>query len=499
MFFVCLFVYSLFVLEETKLLTFVPDGDVTKMVLGAQREDEDEDPASLAPNATEESVPHARVRRAIFSKPPLDPQQSNAMDSAGADGRSDSQTNQDSGGVISRSPSGRATATAGGEAGRPSNTEVVTSSDKETTPTQTRKATGTPDRESITLSKEKSEPSNEEVSGKTDVSATLSKGATEKDENVGLLSEEATVDKANGDQSAGVPGDGDLGSADKGSQGAVKREGAEQTPTTVAHASGAVSREQRPARGLTGTPHQTKPVSVPSEQAEPATQQEVAVKAPGVVTGGAAKSAQSQETEKPKLTKPVFKLGAEGNYKLYVNQYFTTSLALNKYQHMEQRDRKRSVAKFCPLYDFKWTGEPFGNKDTILNALRCSIVALEGSIPTAFMHPAWPVQRSTWVRAVHSSATPCDFAASLNFLLDLIKPICFLPVWREAVGHLKFGRIPVENRGAPKKKEHKDDADDEEEEVRDIGEDAPRCLSMSWNSVTSYNQNIFVLPGIVVS
>ena len=49
-------------------------------------------------------------------------------------------------------------------------------------------------------------------------------------------------------------------------------------------------------------------------------------------------------------------LGQEGNYKLYKNQYTTNSLALNKHQHNEERDRKRYLShKFSltPASEFK--------------------------------------------------------------------------------------------------------------------------------------------------
>ncbi|XP_048576210.1 nucleosome-remodeling factor subunit BPTF isoform X2 [Nematostella vectensis] len=164
-------------------------------------------------------------------------------------------------------------------------------------------------------------------------------------------------------------------------------------------------------------------------------------------------------------TGPFFRLGEERNFTLYVNQFSINPQALNKHQHGEYRERKRAVNnKFCTTsMEFKWTHEIFGSKEVILNTLRSTIVSLENNIPTAFMHPVWPLQRSTWVRAVHISEKPLEFAAALSFLETLIKPVCFIPAWTEAHGHTGMHRALVETKAekAQKKRDHKD----EEEEV----------------------------------
>ena len=174
---------------------------------------------------------------------------------------------------------------------------------------------------------------------------------------------------------------------------------------------------------------------------------------------------------------PVFRLGSEANYSSYVNQFTSNPLALTKQQQLEQRDKKRSVTNKFSLVDYKWHGDVSGSKDVILNTLRFSIVGLENSIASTFMHPSWPVQRSTWVRAVHLSKTPKEFAAALSFLESSIRPICYLPVWNDAVGHVELHRMVSEAKQAgTKKKDHKEEEEEPELEHKGFGECMLFCL-----------------------
>lgn len=158
---------------------------------------------------------------------------------------------------------------------------------------------------------------------------------------------------------------------------------------------------------------------------------------------------------------PFFRLGMEDNFSGYVNHFATDPLALNRQQHLENKERRRAVSnKFSVFHEFKLSGEIFGPKDVILTTLRCSIVNLENNIPAAFMHPVWPIQRSTWVRAVHLATTPVEFAAALCFLEGFIKPVCFLPVWNDSLGHTELHRAIVETKAEKKKREHKEEEED---------------------------------------
>ena len=179
----------------------------------------------------------------------------------------------------------------------------------------------------------------------------------------------------------------------------------------------------------------------------------------------------SVPTAKQEVEEPVFRLGSEANYSSYVNQFTSNPLALTKQQQLEQRDKKRSVTHKFNLNEVKWHGEVCGSKEVILNTLRFSIVSLENSIASSFMHPTWPVQRSTWVKAVHLSKTPQEFAAALSFLESSIRPICYLSVWNDAVGHVELHRVMSEARQvAAKKKEHKEEEEEPELESKGFGE-----------------------------
>lgn len=59
----------------------------------------------------------------------------------------------------------------------------------------------------------------------------------------------------------------------------------------------------------------------------------------------------------------LYRLGCDGKYKNYVNQYSTNALALNKLQHNEERDKRRHLSHKFSLTsnaDFKWNGVLYG-------------------------------------------------------------------------------------------------------------------------------------------
>lgn len=185
----------------------------------------------------------------------------------------------------------------------------------------------------------------------------------------------------------------------------------------------------------------------------------------------------SVATAKQEVEEPVFRLGSEANYSSYINQFTSNSLALTKQQQLEQRDKKRSVTHKFSLNEFKWHGEVCGSKEVILHTLRFSIVGLENSIATTFMHPSWPVQRSTWVRAVHLSKTPQEFAAALSFLQSSIRPICYMSVWNDAVGHVELHRVMSEARQVgTKKKDHKEEEEEPVLEHKGFGVYMSFCI-----------------------
>lgn len=91
-----------------------------------------------------------------------------------------------------------------------------------------------------------------------------------------------------------------------------------------------------------------------------------------------------------------FRLGQEGKYRVYQNQYSTNALALSKLQHREDHDKRRHLAhKFCltPAGDFKWSGSVHGSKVLTISTLRLTIIQLENNIQAPFLHPNWASHR----------------------------------------------------------------------------------------------------------
>lgn len=127
----------------------------------------------------------------------------------------------------------------------------------------------------------------------------------------------------------------------------------------------------------------------------------------------------------------------DGGYKQYVNQYTTQTLALNKHQHNEERDKRRYLShKFSltSLSEFKWNGTTNGNKIMTVSTLRLSLAQLESSLASPFLHPNWQLHRQSWLKALHHCTKPEDFSQALSILEHVIKPVLLLPVWHEALG-----------------------------------------------------------------
>lgn len=130
-------------------------------------------------------------------------------------------------------------------------------------------------------------------------------------------------------------------------------------------------------------------------------------------------------------------LGMENNFKTYQNQYSSNTLALNKHQHNEERDKRRYLShKFSltQLSEFKWNGAVVGRKNLVINTLIMTITQLENNIPSAFLHPHWPLHRQNWSNAVQLCRSPADFGLALSILEACMKPVLFNPVWTEALG-----------------------------------------------------------------
>lgn len=167
----------------------------------------------------------------------------------------------------------------------------------------------------------------------------------------------------------------------------------------------------------------------------------------------------------------LYKLGMDNSFKSYVNQYTTNTIALNKLQRNEERDKKRHLSHKFALsqnIDFKWIGSLTGTRALLVQTIRQTIQQLESSIQAPFMHTNWPLLRKPWTTAVSSCVNPRDFARALIALQACIKSVVFANVWHEQLGHVKLQRVTALEREEKKRhdKKEKKDKEDEEEKNR---------------------------------
>ncbi|XP_061888710.1 nucleosome-remodeling factor subunit BPTF-like [Entelurus aequoreus] len=172
-------------------------------------------------------------------------------------------------------------------------------------------------------------------------------------------------------------------------------------------------------------------------------------------------STRSKDVVMKGLICQFFKLGQEGKYRVYHNQYSTNTLALNKHQHREDHDKKRHLShKFCltPAGEFKWNGSIHGSKLITISTLRLTIIQLENNVPSPFMHPNWASHRTNWIKAVQMCSKAREFALALAILECAIKPVATMPVWKDSLGHTRLNRMTSmerEEKEKIKKRERK--------------------------------------------
>ncbi|KAL7890863.1 hypothetical protein AOLI_G00003390 [Acnodon oligacanthus] len=164
-----------------------------------------------------------------------------------------------------------------------------------------------------------------------------------------------------------------------------------------------------------------------------------------------------------------FRLGQEGKYRVYQNQYSTNALALNKHQHREDHDKRRHLShKFCmtPAGDFKWNGSVHGSKMLTISTLRLTIIQLENNVPAPFLHPNWASHRANWIKAVQMCSKAREFALALAILECTIKPVALLPVWKDSLGHTRLHRMTSLEREEKEKVRKKEKKLEEEETMQ---------------------------------
>ncbi|XP_078454858.1 nucleosome-remodeling factor subunit BPTF isoform X9 [Lampetra planeri] len=186
------------------------------------------------------------------------------------------------------------------------------------------------------------------------------------------------------------------------------------------------------------------------------------------------------------LPSQLFKLGQEGKYRVYQNQYTSNPLALNKHQHREENDKRRHLAHKFSLAgassgagliattgsnsstslpgEFKWGGAVHGLRTLNVSTLRLTIIQLENNVPAPFLHPNWAAHRNNWIKAVQMCNKPREFALALAILECAIKPVVMLPVWKESLGHTRLRRMTAVEK-EEKEKSRKRERRQEEEEV----------------------------------
>ncbi|KAK3575101.1 hypothetical protein QTP86_020698 [Hemibagrus guttatus] len=164
-----------------------------------------------------------------------------------------------------------------------------------------------------------------------------------------------------------------------------------------------------------------------------------------------------------------FRLGQEGKYRAYQNQYSANTLALNKHQHREDHDKRRHLShKFCltPAGDFKWNGSIYGSRMLTMCTLRLTIIQLENNIPAPFLHANWDSHRANWSKAVQICNKAREFALALAILECAIKPVAMLPVWKDSLGHTRLHRMTSIEREEKEKVRKREKKLEEEETMQ---------------------------------
>ena len=161
-----------------------------------------------------------------------------------------------------------------------------------------------------------------------------------------------------------------------------------------------------------------------------------------------------------------FKLGQEGNYKSYINQFTSNPSALTKVQANEERNKRTHMSHKFSLTDvstFRWMGQLHGTRHQLVNTLRQTMLQLENNVPSIFMHANWAMMRKPWIQALNTSQTPKDFARALTVLQCCFKPSIMVNIWYDSLGHTQLKKITQQMKDDKKKMEKRERKDLEEE------------------------------------
>ncbi|CAL1273148.1 unnamed protein product [Larinioides sclopetarius] len=177
---------------------------------------------------------------------------------------------------------------------------------------------------------------------------------------------------------------------------------------------------------------------------------------------------RSKSSSSASTSPTLYKLGMDSIGKPYSNQYTTNTLALNKHQHAEDRDKKRHLSHKFSLTaasEFKWQGSTHGDRGFTVATLRQAFLQLENNIPAYLLHAYWTIHRSNWLKAVNKCTAAPDFAFALNILEACMKPVLFTTVWNDSLGHVRLQRTTAGDREDRKKQEKREKREGPDEEV----------------------------------
>ncbi|CAG0896809.1 unnamed protein product [Cyprideis torosa] len=185
--------------------------------------------------------------------------------------------------------------------------------------------------------------------------------------------------------------------------------------------------------------------------------------------GELARGTQPKPATHPKY-QGLFKLGMEEGWKKYTNLYTTSSLALSKAQHQEEKAWRRHLSYKFSLTQaaaFTWPNADVYKDSAALTAnLRTKLMNLSQAVHDAFRHPNWKSLKVGWLADMLKAETAKEFVEAMITLVMSIKPVATTQLWNEGLGHTRFHFSTVGDREIRKKQEKREQKERELDEER---------------------------------
>ena len=143
----------------------------------------------------------------------------------------------------------------------------------------------------------------------------------------------------------------------------------------------------------------------------------------------------------------------------YINLFKVNFEFLSRDQHQEERNKVKQLANrfTISLLDIKRLDSIIFNFNLKpLFALRRSLINLENSIHSAFMHSNWSLHRKNWLAKVSRCRSAKNLSLALSVLASSIKTIAFNPVWNNSLGHYLLDYTTADDREERKKIEKRE-------------------------------------------